>query len=167
MPSTRQAPAGVKPDGISVLQLNVEGITKSKFSVIEHLLQSYQVTVILLQETHSKEASNLKISSYVLAAHTKSDTHGIASFVRHSTQWRELGISPPESSLEWAADEVEGLTIVNIYKPSPFRLQLDSIPIIANPWMHLRQRLQLLQHNLGLFVIEPRWRYSQRLGISI
>ena len=136
MPSSGQAPAGVMPDGISVLQLNVEGITKSKISVIEHLLQSHQVTVILFQETHSKEASNLKIPGFVLAAHTKSDVHGIASFVRHSTQWRELGTSAPESSLEWAATEVEGVTIVNVYKPPPFRLQPDSIPVLTSPCIY-------------------------------
>ena len=115
----------------------IEGIAKSKISVIEHLLQSHhitshQVTVLLLQETHSKEASNLKIPGFVLAAYTKSGVHGIASFVRHSIQWRKLATSAPESSLEWAATEAEGVTIVNVYKPllfgsNPTRFQ--SLPI--------------------------------------
>ena len=61
----------------------------------------------------------------------------IASFVRHSTQsWRELGTSAPESSLEWAATEVEGVTIVNVYKPPTFRLQPDSIPVFTSPCIY-------------------------------
>ena len=135
-PSSGRASPDVKPDGISVLQLNVEGITKPKITVIEHLLQTHKATIVLLQETHSEEPSKLKIPGYHLTAHTKSSVHGIATFVRYSAKWREVGTSAPESSLEWAATEVEGITIINVYKPPPFRLQPDSLPVFNGPCLY-------------------------------
>ncbi len=50
-----QAPLNAIREGISVLQLNVEGLTKAKGNIIEHLLQIYKVTAVLLQETHTSE----------------------------------------------------------------------------------------------------------------
>ena len=64
---------------ITVLHLNVEGLTKAKTSIIEHLTQARKSTAILLQETHKSESSRLKIRGFTLAASTKSDIHGIAT----------------------------------------------------------------------------------------
>ena len=61
-----------------MLQLNVEGITKAKISNIKHLADTHDATAILLQETHADDTNRSK------AAHTNSNTHETATFVRSS-----------------------------------------------------------------------------------
>ena len=46
------------------------------------------------------------------------------------------GTSAPESSLEWAATEIEGITIINGYKPHLFRLKPDSLPAFNGPCIY-------------------------------
>ena len=72
----------VVEEGVMLLQLNVEGLTKAKINVIEHLAQQYHPTAILLQETHASDTSRLKICGYQLAAHTKSNIYRTAFFVK-------------------------------------------------------------------------------------
>ena len=62
----------VVEEGVTLLQLNVEGITKAKTNAIEHLAQKYNPTAKVLQETHASDTSRLKICGYQLAAHTES-----------------------------------------------------------------------------------------------
>lgn len=97
-----------------MLQLSVEGLTKAKLNIIEHLLQTHKPTVILLQETHIIESSRLKILDLSLATHTKCNTHGIATFIRNSAKWSSLATSPPDSRVEWAKTQIEGVTVINI-----------------------------------------------------
>ena len=47
-----RAAAIVEDDGSKILQLNVEGLTNSKLTIIEQLAHANKVTAILLQETH-------------------------------------------------------------------------------------------------------------------
>ena len=53
VPFSGQASPDVIREGVSVLHLNVEGLTKAKINVIEQLLQTHKATVVLLQETHT------------------------------------------------------------------------------------------------------------------
>ena len=46
----------VENQGLSVLQLNAEGLTNAKLEVIRQLADSNQVAVVLLQETHRTQA---------------------------------------------------------------------------------------------------------------
>ena len=135
-PFSGRASPDVTRNGISILQLNVEGLTKAKTSVIEHIIQTHKPTAILLQETHVKDPSRLKISGFTLVAHTESDTHGIATFIQNSAKWNAVASCPPDSSLEWTATSVEGVTVTNVYKPPSFRLQADSIPSFAPPCIY-------------------------------
>jgi len=81
VPMSGQIPVVVVRDGVTLLQLNVEGLTKVKVNVLTHLAQAHAVTAILLQETHYKHRSHLKIPGYTLAACTESKVHGTATFV--------------------------------------------------------------------------------------
>ena len=90
VPFSGQASHDVIREGVSVLHLNVEGLTKAKTNVIEQLLQKHKATVVLLQETHIKDSSRLKIPGFTLAAHTASDIHGTATFVKNATVWKAL-----------------------------------------------------------------------------
>jgi len=48
-------------DGVTLLQLNVEGLTKMKINVLTHLVQAHAVTAIRLQKARYKDRSHLKI----------------------------------------------------------------------------------------------------------
>ena len=119
-----------------MLQLNVEGLTKAKINVIEHLAQKYNPTAILLQETHASDTSRLKICGYRLAADTKSNIYGAASFVRNGSKWKIAATCPDDSILNWTAVEVEGTTVINVYKPPVSALNKSDIPIFPPPCIY-------------------------------
>ena len=48
----------VENQGLSVVQLNAEGLTNAKLEVIQQLADSNQVDVVLLQETHRSTNDN-------------------------------------------------------------------------------------------------------------
>ena len=54
----------------TILQLNIEGLTKSKVEVIERLAIKNKVLVILLRETHCDRSENLSIHNFTLAGVT-------------------------------------------------------------------------------------------------
>ena len=58
----------VENQGLSVLQLNAEGLTNAKLEVIRQLADSNQVAVVLLQETHRTTDDNLKLSPVNITA---------------------------------------------------------------------------------------------------
>ena len=51
----------------SILQLNTEGITANKISIIEQLAYKNKALVIVLQETHCTTADKLVIPNFSLA----------------------------------------------------------------------------------------------------
>ena len=106
-----------RPDAI--LQLNTEGLTTSKASVIERLAAKYKASVILLQETHCVSPDMLVIPKFTLAGFTLSRKHGIATFVHEDLNWVPVDQSSANSELEWVCVDVSGYNIVNIYKPPP------------------------------------------------
>ena len=118
----------VENQGLSVLQLNAEGLTTAKLEVIRQLADSNQVAVVLLQETHSTTDDNLKLSGFVLAGSIPSKHHGMATFVRTGITWSAVKRSPPDSNIEWLVTEVQETTIVNVYKPPPSELYPTSLP---------------------------------------
>ena len=72
--------------GLVLLQLNAEGISKTKIQVIEHLATKNLATVILLLETHVTNPDVLNIPGYSLAAYTNSRVHGVAISVQCPTK---------------------------------------------------------------------------------
>ena len=72
----------VENQGLSVLQLNAEGLTNAKLEVIRQLADSNQVAVVLLQEAHRTTDDNLKLPGFLLAGSIPSKHHGMATFVR-------------------------------------------------------------------------------------
>ena len=122
--------------GVTSLQLNVEGLTKAKINVIKHLVQKYNPTATLLQETHASDTSCLKICGYQLAAHTESNVYGIATFVKNASEWEIAATCPADSTLNWTAVEVEGTTIIDVYKPPASVLNKCDIPIFPPPCIY-------------------------------
>jgi len=63
------------------MQLNTDGITTNKISVIEQLAYKNKELVIVLQETRCTTADKLVVSNFSLARSVLSRKHGLATFV--------------------------------------------------------------------------------------
>jgi len=69
----------------NILQLNTEGVTENKISVIEQLAYKNKAFIIVLQETHCTNADKLVIPNFSLAGsilsrnHVSSQAVGIAT----------------------------------------------------------------------------------------
>ena len=124
-------------DGVTLLQLNVEGLTKAKINVLTHLAQAHAVTAILLQETHYKDRSHLKILGYTLTACTEIEVYGTATFVKHHARWSAIAVCPENSLLEWTSTEVEGVTIINVHKPPSVKMDTTGLPYFSRPCMYV------------------------------
>jgi len=136
VPLSGQTPAVVVRDDATLLQLNVEGQTKAKINVLIGLAQAYAVTAILLQETHYKDRSHFKIPGYTLAACTERKVHSTATFVKHHAKWSAIAVSPENLLLEWTPTEVEGITIINVYKPPSVKMDTTGLPYFSRPCMY-------------------------------
>ena len=120
----------------TVFQLNIEGLTASKMSILHHLATQLEALVILLQETHCTSAEKLVLPSFELAGFSSSRKHGLATFVHERLKWTLSGQSPPTSETEWLCVDVDGYKIVNIYKPPPTRLQVSHLPVFPHPSLY-------------------------------
>ena len=63
----------VEGDGVTTLQLNVEGLTSAKMNIIEQLAVTNKAIVILLQETHQECDEKLVLPNYL---YIPSQQHG-------------------------------------------------------------------------------------------
>ena len=95
-----------------------------------------KATTILLQVMHATRPDVLTIPGYSFAAHTISDSYGIATFVIDSAKWNKITFSQPGSDIEWAVAEVEGVNITNIYKPPGIPFVTDSLPCHPSPCIY-------------------------------
>ncbi|KAI4829269.1 hypothetical protein KUCAC02_023323 [Chaenocephalus aceratus] len=123
----------VENRGLSVLQLNVEGLTTAKLEVLRHLANSNGAAVLLLQETHCTSDNILKIPGFHLAGSIYSKQHGVATFVRTEISWSASSQSPPGSNIEWLVTKIQETSVVNVYKPPPSELSTTSLPPITAP----------------------------------
>ena len=98
----------------TILQLNIEGLTASKMTVLQHLSEQLEALVILLQGTHCTSAEKLVIRNYELAGSSLNRKHGLAMFVHKRLKWAFLSLSPPTSETEWLCVDVDGYKIVNV-----------------------------------------------------
>ena len=112
----RPRPSKIESQGLTVLQLNVEGLTTAKLSVLEHVATTNKATVVLLQETHKESDTILKLPGFTLAGYTKSKHHGLASFVISDVSWSHVAQSAEEAEVEWITTKVQDTTVVNVYK---------------------------------------------------
>ena len=108
-------------------------------SIVEQLAHNNKVIAILLQETHCTNLYFLAIAGYKLCAFTTSKHHGIATFVSQDATfvsqdatWSTVARSHSNSEIEWLAIRIDGMTIVNIYKPPPTRLTPTLLPSFGN-----------------------------------
>ena len=100
---------------LRILQLNVEGLSAAKRSLISTLSARHEIDIICLQETHVavEEAGRYPIDGFDLLCHTSHPKHGRATYVRSDiTDAAQLS-----STTHCDVVQVGGFQIANVYKP--------------------------------------------------
>ena len=126
----------VVEEGVTLVQLNTEGLTKAQINVMEHVTQKHNPTAILLQVTRANDTSRIKISEYQPAAHTESNIYGTATLVQNGSKWKIAATCPADSILNWTTVEVEGTTIITIYIPPVSVFNKSDIPMFPPPCIY-------------------------------
>ena len=124
---SRNAAEDLRPN---VLQVNTEGLTAHKISVIEHLAYKNKAFIIVLQETHWTTADKLVIPNFSLAGSILSRNHGLSTFAHERLERSLVDQSPEQSENEWLCVDAAGYKIVNVYKPPRSPLTPTTIPTI-------------------------------------
>ena len=122
--------------GPTIFQLNIKGFTVRKMNVLHHLAMQSEALVILLQETHCTDAKKLVLPNYQLAGFSLSRKHSLATLVYERLRYTLLDQSTLTSEIEWLFVDVDGYKIVNVYKPSPTRLQTLDLPVFPHPCLY-------------------------------
>jgi len=130
---SRNAAEGLRPN---ILQLNTEGLTADKISVIGQLVYKNKSFIIVLQETHCTTANKLVIANFSLAGSILSRNHGLATFFHERLEWSLVDQSPAQSETEWLCVDVAEYKIVNVYKPPRSRLTPTTIPMFPHPSLY-------------------------------
>ena len=121
----------------SILQLNTEGLTDNKISIIEQLAYKKKSFIIVLHETHCTTADKLVIPNFSLAGSILSRNHGLATFVHERLEWSLVDQSPDQSETKWLCVDVAGYKIVNLYKLPRSRLTPTTIPTFPHPSLYV------------------------------
>ena len=79
----------------AILQLNIEGLTASRISVLYHLAVQREALFILLQETQCASLQRLVLPDYQPAGFSLIRKHGLATFVHERLKWTLFDQSPP------------------------------------------------------------------------
>ena len=121
----------MKSSNISILQLNAEGLTRTKRDLICHLADKNN-SVILLQETHATAEENLSIEGYSTIAFIPNKHHGLATYAREGTHITSTQKSPEDNCIQWIRITIGDVSIVNIYKPPPETVTIRQLPPVVS-----------------------------------
>ena len=117
---------------LTILQLNIEGLTASKINVL-HLAMQPEALVILLQETHCTDAEKLKLpTSWVFFKQEAWPCH----VCPRATEIHAFGPISTNIENQVLCVDVDGYKIVNVYKPPPTRLRTLDLPVFPHPCLY-------------------------------
>ena len=121
----------------AIVQLNIEGLTASKMSILYYLAAQREALVILLQKTHCTPAQRLVLPNYQQTGFSLSRKHGLATFVYERLKWTLFDQSPLTLETQWLCVDVDRYKIVSVYKPSPIRLQVSDFPVFPHSCLYV------------------------------
>ena len=76
------------------------------------------------------------IPNFTLAGWTMSRKHCLATFVHEGLGWTLVDQSSDGSVAEWLCVDIDGVKIVNIYKPPTSRMIPSAIPVFPHPCLY-------------------------------
>ncbi|KAJ8356769.1 hypothetical protein SKAU_G00195630 [Synaphobranchus kaupii] len=119
---------------LRILQLNAEGLSAAKRSLIEVLASQHSIDVICLQETHiGTEEAGRYIDGFDLLCYTLHTKHGRATYVR--TNIAEANHLTTTNFSEIIS--IGGFHIVNVYKPPSANWDQQVLPTLPHPAIYV------------------------------
>lgn len=124
----------------NILQINVEGISLSKSSIISKIALDYKIDIILLQETHARSPEDLsnrcKINNFELVDSISDPQHGSATYKKSGIHCTSLYKSS-SNTIEIMAHKFGSLNVVNIYKPPRSNWSTPPLPLFPHPTIYM------------------------------
>ncbi|KAJ2950833.1 hypothetical protein O0L34_g9105 [Tuta absoluta] len=128
---------------VRVLQLNIEGISRTKSECLSRLLHDQEIDIVLLQETHTADITHLtrrgNIPGFELITATYHAKYGTAIFAR-SPICHEIKVQPVSictDNIEITTITLGEITISNIYKPPNSKWEISTIPTHSHPCLYI------------------------------
>ncbi|XP_030764129.1 uncharacterized protein LOC115888520 [Sitophilus oryzae] len=113
---------------LRILQLNIEGVSRPKSDCLTKILTENKVDVVLLQETHCSDQSQLntrcKIPGFTLAAATYHPKYGTATYIKNDITTVTHIRTQSDNNIYVIRLKVADTEIINVYKPP------------AQPWIN-------------------------------
>lgn len=126
---------------LNVCTLNIEGISKAKCDVLSKVLYDENIQILMLQETHTKDDSDIQsrgvIEGFVLIDSLHSNVHGIATYIKDNIADYETTFSKIEHGVYVIAIKVCSVTFVNVYKPPSVSWPEHTLPDFPNPCVYM------------------------------
>ena len=119
-----------------ILRLNLEWLTPNKIYVLSKLATRHKALVILLLETHYKNADQQVILHFTLAGSVSNRKHYLATFAHEKLSWTLVDKLSDILANEWLCVDIDGCKIVNVYKPPTLQLTLIAIPVFPCPCLY-------------------------------
>ena len=91
-------------------------------------------TVLRLQETHTTPDTDLKIPGFTVVSVIHNKHHGLATYARSGVSFSNVTTSPSGSNIHWIAATIDGIRIVNVYKPPPAAFCV--LPVFPHPTIY-------------------------------
>lgn len=120
---------------LKIVQLNVEGMTKSKAELISHVF--HYADILALQETHisDDQLGKLKIPGFQLIDYIGHKKHGMATFLRQDLDPKN--IKRIEENEHTVGIEIGNTKIFNIYKPPSENWTTSVLPLADHPAVYI------------------------------
>jgi len=117
------------------VQLNIEGMTKSKAELISHVF--HYAYILALEETHISDdhPGKLKIPGFQLIDYIGHNKHGMATFV--SQDLDPKNIKRLEGNKHTVGIEIGNTKIFNIYKPPSEKWTTSVLPLAEHPAVYI------------------------------
>lgn len=127
-------------DQLKIYSHNIEGISKPKCQVLAKIAFENEANVILLQETHTKSDSDILsrgiIEGYSLVAALHSPVHGIATYIQNNIDEYDIIFNDKYGDVFVSAININGTTIINIYKPPSSVWPDNVLPVFEDPCVY-------------------------------
>lgn len=126
---------------LRILQLNIEGASRSKSEQLSKILAQNKIDVAVVQETHVASESDIRrrghIAGYSLIGATYHSTYGTATYIRCNLSNAALIEESSMNNIFIVTICVAGMYVVNIYKPPNSQWPTNVLPVYNQPSVYV------------------------------